>query len=126
MTFSISNIKTGGRAIAVAVGLASAVTMLPTAAYAQPDIQFRRGGVEFGFGTGGFTIGISCLSRNEIRRGLRDADFEDIDFRRFTSRRAVVRATWEENDRRYEIDINRCSGEVTDIDRVRGRDDDDD
>jgi hypothetical protein len=132
MTTTLSKFKSGARAGIVAVLLAAAaLTATPTMAQPKIDfgIQFGGGGgggggglsFEFGTGGGGFSIGtcINRLSRGDIRRGLRRADFEDIEFIRFTQRRAVVIAEWDEDGRDYRIDIDRCRGIVTDIDRIR-------
>jgi hypothetical protein len=133
MNLSLSKFKTMARATLVAASLAASVVAMPTSALAQPKIdfgiQFGGGGgggggglsFEFGTGGGGFSIGtcINRLSRGDIRRGLRRADFEDIEFIRFTQRRAVVIAEWDEDGRDYRIDIDRCRGIVTDIDRIR-------
>lgn len=120
MSIDLPKFKSAARATLVAGALTAAMASMPTAVYAQPAIEFgfQSGGVTFGFGTGGFRIGVRCLDRDDIRRGLRRADFYDIDFISFTSRRAVVEATWEENDEDYRIHINRCDGEVTRIRRI--------
>jgi|SRR5687768_11191200 len=127
MNLSLSKFKIGARAALVAVSLAASVVAMPTAALAQPDIDFgfgfEGGGVTFGFGTGGgsITLGTRCpdrLTRNEIRRGLRRADFEDIVFISFTNRRATVEAEWDEDNEIYRIRIDRCDGDIISIRQI--------
>ncbi len=128
MNLSLSNFKTLARATVVAASFAASVVAMPTAALAQPSIDFGieiggggGGGVTFGFGTdgGSFSIGGGrCrdpLTRNEIRRGLRRADFEDIEFVSFSDRRATVEAEWDEDNETYRIRIDRCDGEILSI-----------
>jgi hypothetical protein len=129
MNLSLSKFKIGARAALVAVSLAASVVAMPTAALAQPIINFGiefgngDGGVTFGFGTGGssITLGTGCsdrLSKSDIRRGLRRADFEDIVFTSFTNRRATVEAEWEEDEEIYRIRIDRCDGDILSIRQI--------
>jgi hypothetical protein len=129
MTTVLSTFKTGARAAFVAAALAASVAAMPTAAFAQPHIDFGielgggDGGVTFGFGTdgGSITFGNRCrdpLTRREIRSGLRRADFEEIEFISFSDRRATVEAEWDGNNEDYRIRINRCTGEVLSIRRI--------
>jgi hypothetical protein len=129
MTISLSKFKTGARAALVAASLVASVFAMPTAALAQPTIDFGiefgggNGGITFGFGTdgGSITLGRRCfdrLTRNEIRRGLRRADFEDIVFVSFTDRRATVEAEWDEDNEIYRIRIDRCDGDILSIRKI--------
>jgi hypothetical protein len=120
MSISLSTFKTAARATLVASAFAASVIAMPTAAVAQPNIQLNFGvpgfSLGFGSGNGSITLGFGCshrLTRDEIRRGLRRADFEDIDFVSFTRSRAVVEAEWDENNQDYRIRIDRCTGEAT-------------
>lgn len=63
-----------------------------------------------------------CLTNNEIVRGLRRLDFEDVRFLDRRGNRVSVVAEYDPNNRLYKLKINRCSGKVTDIERVRIRD----
>ena len=122
MTSMLSTVMKSGRAAIVAVTLGAAtVTALPVQAQSFSfDFGIRGGGNTFSFGIDdGRRFRRDCLTNNEIRRGLRRNGFDDI---RFLDRRGVrvqVYAEW--GRRAYLLTINRCTGRVVDIDRVRRR-----
>ena len=125
MNLSLATLKSRGRAAIIALAVSAAtITAFPAPAMAQP-----RFGIEFEFGTGGGS-GVQLefgrerrdrLTRRQVREGLEDAGFEDIRFVDQTNRRFVVIAEWDRDNRRYRMKINRYTGEVYDIERVRRR-----
>jgi hypothetical protein len=68
---------------------------------------------------GGIRFRRDCLTNNEIRRGLRRAGFEDIRIGSSSGRWVRVVAEWSDNGRDYSMRVHRCTGEVTDIRRIR-------
>jgi hypothetical protein len=135
MTF-LNTLKVGSRA-AITVLVIGAATLSAAPAQAQ-NFQF-----DFGIGGGGGGGGANlsfrggddddrryrprCLDKQDVRRGLRRADFEEIRFVSENRRRFKVIAEYDPNNRRYSMTVDRCSGEVYDIERVRrgNRPDDD-
>jgi hypothetical protein len=125
MSLSLATLKSHGRAAIIALAVSAAtITAFTAPAMAQP-----RFGIEFNFGGGGGS-GLSLefgrerrdrLTRQQVREGLEDAGFEDIRFVDQTNRRFVVIAEWDRDNRRYRMKINRFTGEVYDIERVRRR-----
>src|SRR5262245_11545724 len=125
MNLSLATLKSRGRAAIIALAVSAAtITAFPAPAMAQP-----RFGIEFEFGGGGGS-GVQLefgrerrdrLTRQQVREGLEDAGFEDIRFVDQTNRRFVVIAEWDRNNKVYRMKINRYTGEVYDIERVRRR-----
>lgn len=121
----LTTFKTGTRALVVAALIAGTAFAGAAPAQAQSfnfDFGINGGGSSFsyGFGSGGKKFKRECLTNREIRRGLNDSGFYDVEIRGDSGVRVRVVATWEENDRDYSMRVNRCSGKVTDIERVRG------
>ena len=57
-----------------------------------------------------------CLTNKQIRKGLRRADFTDIDFvKELKKHRVRVEALYEDDGWVYSMRIDRCSGEVDQI-----------
>ena len=118
----LSTLKTTAKAAVVALALGAMA--MPAPAMAQTfkfnfGIQGGGSSFSFGIGKGGQKFRRNCLTNNEVRRGLRRAGFEDI---RFVDRRGVrvtVIAQWDENNRWYSMDVNKCTGKVSNIERVR-------
>jgi hypothetical protein len=125
MTPLLSTVKKSGRAAIVALTLGAATVTAIEPAQAQ-SFSFKfgisGGGSDFSFGIrDGRKFKRECLTNNEIRRGLRRNGFDDI---RFLDRRGVRVKVYAEFGRRaYVLTINRCTGRVIDIDRVRRRGD---
>lgn len=121
----LSKLKSGGRAAIVAVALgAGSLTFAPAPAMAQSfsfDFGIKGGGNSFSFGLNdrGVRFRRDCLTNSEIRRGLRRAGFEDIRFVGQSGRWVRVIAEWDGNGRDYSMRVNRCTGRVIDIKRVR-------
>lgn len=126
MSSFLNTLKSKGRAaaIALALGATSIVGLPATPAMAQSfSFDFGiSGGSEtfsFGVGRGGRRVERECLRNNEIRRGLRGAGFYDIEIGNSSRNRVRVLARWEGNGNLYSMRVHRCSGRVTDIERVR-------
>jgi hypothetical protein len=124
MTQILSRMKSTGRAAIIALALgASAVTAMPAQAQSgNPSFNFQfgiqGGGDNFSYRfDNGRRLKRECLTNNEVRRGLRRLGWDNI---RFVDRRGVrvkVVADW--GSRTYAMTINRCTGRVTDIERLR-------
>jgi hypothetical protein len=125
MSQFLATLKARGRAIVVALALAAAaITAMPAPAMAQNfsfdfGISGGEGNFSFGIGRDGVRIKRDCLTNNEIRRGLRRSGWSDIRFIDRSGNRVRVIAEWDGNGRDYSMRINRCTGRVTDIERVR-------
>lgn len=123
----LTRLRTSGRAAMIAVALAAAsITAMPSAAVAQTfrfdfGISGGDGNFAFSIGKGGVRVKRDCLSNSEIRRGLRRSGWSDIRFIDSEGRRVRVIAEWDGNGRDYSMRINRCTGRVTDIERIRRR-----
>lgn len=126
MSKILTTLKRGGRAAVVALALGTVgLTAMPAMAQA-PSFNFQFGiggggdGFSFELGRDGRHIRRECLTNNEIRRGLRRDGFDDI---RFLDRRGSrVTVVAERGRRDYRISINRCTGRVLDVDRLRRND----
>lgn len=123
MTQILSTFKSSGRAAVVALVLGAAtVTAMPTPAMAQsPSFSFSigvgGGGPSFRFHSGDEDFDF-CLTNGQIRRGLRAEGFRNIDIVRNLSRNRVeVIASF--GKRWYLLRVNRCTGEVRIIERLR-------
>jgi hypothetical protein len=120
MTQILATLKNSGRAAVVALALGAAtVTAIPTPAMAQPSFNFS---IELGGGNLQFRRGDRdrrfCLSNAQVRRGLRAHGFRDIDIVRERNRnRVVVIARYGRS--LYRLQVNRCSGQVRIIERIR-------
>jgi hypothetical protein len=124
MTPILTRMKTTGRAAVIALALgASAFTAMPAQAQSgNPSFNFQfgiqGGGDNFSYRfDNGKRFKRECLTNNEVRRGLRQMGWNDI---RFVDRKGVrvkVVADW--GRRTYAMDINKCTGRVTNIERLR-------
>lgn len=119
--------KAGGRAAVIALALgAASIVAVPAPVMAQSfsfefPIAGGDGSFSFGIGRDGVRIRRACLTDREIRRALRDEGWENITFRGERRNRVRVIAEWDRNNRLYSMWVHRCTGEVTDIERVRRR-----
>lgn len=120
MTSILSTVMKSGRAAIVAVTLgAAAFTAMPVQAQSfNFDFGIQGGGNSFSYRfDDGRRMKRDCLTTNEIRRGLRRAGFDDI---RFVDRRGVrVKVVADYGRRTYAMTVNRCTGRVSDIERLR-------
>lgn len=116
----LSTVMKSGRAAVVALTLgAAAFTAMPVQAQ-QFNFEFgiQGGGNSFSYGFDkGRKFKRDCLTTNEIRRGLRRAGFDDI---RFVDRQGIrVSVIADYGRRTFSMDINRCTGRVSNIERLR-------
>jgi hypothetical protein len=124
MTPILQKMMKSGRAAMVALTLgATAFTAMPAMAQSgNPSFNF-----EFGIQGGGdnFSYGLErgkkfqreCLSTSEIRRALQRRGWDDV---RFVDRRGIrVKVVAEWGRWTYAMDINRCTGRVSNIERLR-------
>lgn len=120
MTSILSSVMKSGRAAIVALTLgATTFTALPVQAQSfNFDFGIQGGGGSFSYGfDNGRRMKRDCLTNNEIRRGLRRSGFDDI---RFVDRRGVrVKVVADYGRRTYAMTVNRCTGRVSDIERLR-------
>lgn len=121
MTQILSTIKKSGRAAIVALSLAAAsFTGMPAAQAQSFNFEFgiQGGGNNFSYGFDrGRRIQRECLTDREIRRGLERQGWNNV---RLVDRRGVrikVVADWRRTS--YAMTINRCTGRVSDIERLR-------
>ena len=127
MTSVFKTFKAGGRAAAVAVALgAASIVAVPAPVMAQSfnfefPIAGGEGNFSFGIGRDGVRVRRACMTNNEIRRSLRDEDWSDIRIMGRDGNWVRVAARWDDNDRYYTMRVNRCTGKVRDIERVRRR-----
>ena len=92
----------------------------------KPQIQTPKDGgpqtmqmKKYGGGGGGYDGWYDeddCLTNKQIRKGLKKADFDDIDFvKELKKHRVRVEALYEGDGWVYSMRIDRCSGEVDQI-----------
>jgi hypothetical protein len=129
MTLALSTLMKSGRAALVALALgAASVTAMPVQA-AEPSFNFQLGigndggvmGFEFGNKSyknkGHFPIK-QCLTDRQVERGLERYGFDDADVvRKLSKSRVLVIAEW--NHRFYSLTVNKCTGEVSNVKRLR-------
>lgn len=126
MTKMLSFLKTSGRAAIVALALGSSAFVATTPTMAQPSFNFQFGvgpdgkpSVGFGVDSDGGRIRPQvCLSDRQIIRGIRNEGYRDVEIVEDLPRNRVgVIArdgrTW------YSMRVNRCTGEVDRIKRLR-------
>lgn len=127
MTLALNTIKKSGRAVLVALAMgAVSMTAMPAQA-AEPSFNFQ-----LGIGNDGGVMGFElnnknrkkfqpirkCLTNRQVERGLEWYGFDDADVvRKLSSSRVLVVAEW--NNRFYSMTVNRCSGEVYNVKRLR-------
>lgn len=120
MTSILSRVMKSGRAAIVAVTLgAAAFTAMPVQAQSFSfDFGIQGGGGSFSYGfDNGRRFQRECLTNREIRRALQRAGWDDI---RFVERRGVrVRIVADWGRRTYAFTLNRCTGRVSNVERLR-------
>jgi hypothetical protein len=133
----IQTLKTTGRAALIAVAMgATAITAMPVQA-AEPSgsfsLQFGTGmggpmhfGQGFKFGNGNITLHFGdknffnyCLTNRQIERGLDRRGFDNVRIVKSGERRVVAVGKW--NGRWYEMRVDRCTGKVDHVKRVKQR-----
>lgn len=125
MTFATAFKKTW-RAALVALTLGAAtVTALPAQAQSSPSFNF-----ELGIGSNGSGMSFRggnrmrhfdrCMSNRQVTRGLEHYGFDDVSIVRNLGRnRVLVIAGWGRRD--YSMKVDKCSGRVYDVERLRRR-----
>ena len=121
----LNTLKAGTRSILVAALVGSMAIAAAAPVQAQGfsfNFGINGGGSSFsyGIGKGGKKFKRDCLRNREIRDGLEDAGFYDVEIVGRDGVRVRVVATWEDDDRDYSMRVNACTGKVSDIRRVRG------
>lgn len=124
MTAILTRVIKSGRAAIVAVTLgAAALTAMPVQAQSgSPSFNFsfgiQGGGDNFSYRfDNGRKFKRECLTNTEVRRGLQRLGWHNI---RFVDRRGIrvkVVADW--GYRTYAMTINKCTGRVSNIERLR-------
>lgn len=129
MTPILSTVMKSGRAAIVALTLGAAtITALPAQAQSEPSLNFQLGmgndGNTMSFGQGQRKRGNDrffidrCLTNSQVERGLRHYGFRNVDVIRNLGRnRVLVVASWRSRD--YSMRVNKCTGEVSNVQRLR-------
>ena len=128
MTLNISTLKKSGRAAVVALAMgAVGLTAMPVQAASEPSFNFQ-----LGIGNDGGVMGFDlnkkskkgyfpikkCLTDRQVERGLEYYGFDDADVvRKLSKSRVLVVAEW--NNRYYSVTVDKCSGEVYNVKRLR-------
>jgi len=126
MTPILTSVLKSGRAALVALTLGgAALTAMPVQVAQAQDFSFR-----LGIGTGGDVLSFGssrmrgfhpiriCLSDRQVVRGLRHFGLRNIDIvDHITRNRVLVQATY--HGRLYQLKVNKCTGEVYDIRRIK-------
>ncbi|SFZ82668.1 hypothetical protein SAMN02983003_1209 [Devosia enhydra] len=137
MSTTTAKFKSAGRAALLALVLGSSTVMatMPAQAQAEPRFNFQLGvgpsgpnSFSFGFGNdqrrpGGPNWdrpGRWCMNDREVRRAVQDYGFRDVEVRRELGRdRVEVVARWHRGGGWYSMRVNRCTGEVDRVERLR-------
>lgn len=127
MTLSLSTLKKSGRAALVALTMgAVGMTAMPVQA-AEPSFNFQ-----LGIGNNGGVMGFElnkknfnkykkikkCLTNNQVENGLEWYGFDSADVvKKLSSTKVMVIAEW--NNRYYSMTVNKCTGEVYNVKRLK-------
>ena len=132
MTTILSTLKTSGRAAIIALSLgAASFAALPAQAASEPSFNFQ-----LGIGSDGntFSFGVEspryknfrikrCLTNDQVEEGLYDYGFDNVDvIRNLAGSRVLVEASYGSRD--YRLKVNKCTGQVYDLVRIRRYEDD--
>lgn len=128
MTPILSRVMKSSRIAIVALTLGAAtLTAMPVQAQSEPSFNFQ-----LGIGKGGDAGSMSfsqgkkqgriiiddCLTNRQVERGLRDYGFRNVDIVRNLGRdRVLAVASWRNKD--YSMKVDKCSGEVYDVKRLK-------
>ena len=127
MTLSLSTLKKSGRAALVALAMgAVGLTAMPVQA-AEPNFNFQLGignnGGVFGFELNNknkkkyFPIK-KCLTNNQVENALEWYGFDDANVvKKLSSSKVLVIAEW--HNRYYSMTVNKCSGEVYNVKKLK-------
>jgi hypothetical protein len=127
MTLTLSTLKKSGRAALVALAMgAVSMTAMPVQA-AEPNFNFQLGigndGGVMGFELNkkskkGFFPIKKCLSNSQVEHGLEWYGFDDANVvKKLSSSKVLVIAEW--NNRYYSMTVNKCTGEVYNVKRLK-------
>ena len=126
MSQIFSTLKSSGRVALVAVMLgAASLGATATPVMAQPSFSFDFGiggggnGFSFRLNDRGVQVRRDCLTWNEVRRGLRRGGWQNIELVEQSRRRFEVEARSRRDNRMYSMTVDRCTGDVYDIRRLR-------
>ncbi|MBK8083898.1 MAG: hypothetical protein IPK28_08700 [Devosia sp.] len=129
MTQILSRLRLSGRVAVIAIALGAATLgVAPVQAQSAPSFSFQlgigKGGDVQAFGgskSRGFTAIKSCLSNRQVERGLRSFGFRDVNVVRSIGKNRVL-VIAEHGRRTYSMKVNKCTGAVYDVERLRARD----
>lgn len=127
MTLSLSTLKKSGRAALVALAMgAVSMTAMPVQA-AEPSFNFQ-----LGIGNNGGVFGFElnnknkkkyypikkCLTNSQVEHGLEWYGFDDADVvKKLSKSKVLVIAEW--NNRYYSMTVNKCTGQVYNVKRLK-------
>lgn len=131
MTPILSRVMKSSRIAIVALTLGAAtLTAMPVQAQSEPSFNFQlgigkggdAGSMSFSQGNQGKKQGRiiidDCLTNRQVERGLRDYGFRNVDIVRNLGRdRVLAVASWRNKD--YSMKVDKCSGEVYDVKRLK-------
>lgn len=127
MTLSLSTLKKSGRAALVALAMgAVSMTAMPVQA-AEPNFNFQLGignnGGVFGFELNNknkkkyFPIK-KCLTNSQVENALEWYGFDDADVvKKLSKSKVLVIAEW--NNKYYSMTVNKCTGEVYNVKKLK-------
>ena len=128
MTLSLSTLKNSGRAALVALAMgAVGLTAMPVQAASEPSFNFQLGignnGGVFGFELNNknkkkyFPIK-KCLTNNQVENALEWYGFDSADVvKKLSSSKVLVIAEW--HNRYYSMTVNKCTGEVYNVKKLK-------
>lgn len=127
MTLSLSTLKKSGRAALVALAMgAVSMTAMPVQA-AEPNFNFQ-----LGIGNNGGVFGFElnnknkkkyypikkCLTNNQVEHGLEWYGFDNADVvKKLSKSKVLVIAEW--NNKYYSMTVNKCTGEVYNVKKLK-------
>lgn len=126
MTFATALKKTSRAAIVALTLGAATVTAMPAQAQSSPSFNFELGigngerGMSFSHGKKPRWDRDRCMTNRQVERGLEHRGFDDARVVRNLGRNRVqVIADW--GRRTYAMKVDKCSGRVYDVERLRHR-----
>ena len=128
MTLNISTLKKSGRAALVALAMgAVSMTAMPVQAAGEPSFNFQ-----LGIGNDGGVMGFElnkkskkgyfpikkCLTNRQVENGLEWYGFDDADVvKKLSNSKVLVIAEW--HNKFYSMTVNKCTGEVYNVKRLK-------
>lgn len=128
MTLFVSTLKKSGRAALIALAMgAVGMTAMPVQA-AEPSFNFQ-----LGIGNDGGVMGFDlnnkknynkykkikgCLSNNQVERGLEWYGYDEANVvKKLSSSKVLVIAEW--HNKYYSMTVNKCTGEVYNVKKLK-------